>query len=144
MVVTQREDRLSIGSLAALSGVKIETIRYYERIGLLTEASRTSGGRRLYAEPDVRALSFIRRARELGFSLDEIRSLLKLAHGSGSCGQFKAIAEQRLEEVRARIRDLGKIEHALDVTIGRCAGDDGPNCAILHVLKGGQPSPSGA
>ena len=139
MIVTPRENGLSIGRLAALSGVKIETIRYYERIGLLSEASRTSGGRRQFGEDDVRALSFVRRARELGFSLDEIRSLLQLALSQASCRQFKQVAELRLEEVRARMRDLGKIERALDVTIGRCAGDDGPHCAILDALEGDRP-----
>ena len=134
------KEALSIGRLAALSGVKIETIRYYERIGLLAQASRTPGGRRLYGEDDARALSFIRRARALGFSLDDIRALLRLALGNGTCRQFKEIADQRLEEIRARLRDLGRIERALDVAIGGCAGDDGTNCAILDAIEHDLPA----
>jgi MerR family mercuric resistance operon transcriptional regulator len=138
--VTPPETGLSIGQLSALAGVKIETIRYYERIGLLAEAPRTNGGRRLYGEADVRALSFIRRARELGFSLDDIRSLLRLALSKAGCRQFKEIAELRLEEIRGRIRDLGRIAQALDGAVGRCAGDDAPDCAILDALERDRPA----
>jgi MerR family mercuric resistance operon transcriptional regulator len=126
--------RFPIGRLSAASGVNIETIRYYERIKLLVPPPRTPGGRRLYGEDDLRALEFIRRARELGFSLEEIRALLRLATHGASCRQVRAIAVPRLEDIRARLRDLRNMERALEAAVSRCSGQDVPECAILDAL----------
>lgn len=123
-----------IGKLAASSGVAIETIRYYERIKLLARPARTQSGRRLYGQADLRAMVFIRRARELGFSLDEIRTLLHLAGPNGSCREVREIVVPRLHDTRAKLRDLRKIERVLTSTLSRCSGKDVPDCAILDVL----------
>lgn len=129
-------EKFPIGKLSAGSGVNIETIRYYERIGLLGRPSRTQSGRRVYGQEAVRVLVFIRRSRELGFSLDEIRALLGLAGQKPSCREVRDIAEPRLADVRARLRDLRKIEQVLASTLSRCSGSDVPECPILDVLEG--------
>jgi MerR family mercuric resistance operon transcriptional regulator len=127
-------EKFPIGKLAASSGVGIETIRYYERIKLLAPPARTQNGRRLYGPADLRALAFIRRSRELGFSLDEIRALLHLAGPAASCRQVREIAAPRLDDIRARLRDLRKMERVLESTLSRCSGKDVPECPILDVL----------
>lgn len=127
-------ERFPIGRLSASSGVNIETIRYYERIRLLAPPPRTPGGRRLYGDDDLRALVFIRRSRELGFSLEEIRTLMRLATQGASCGQFRAIALPRLEDIRARLRDLRRMERALEAAVLRCSGRDVPECPLLDAL----------
>lgn len=127
-------EKFPIGKLAASSGVTIETIRYYERVQLLAPPPRTPGGRRLYGHADLRALTFIRRSRELGFSLDEIRALLRLTGPAASCRQVREIAAPRLDDIRTKLRDLRKMERMLDSTLSRCSGKDVPECAILDVL----------
>jgi MerR family mercuric resistance operon transcriptional regulator len=130
-------ERFPIGRLSASSGVNIETIRYYERIKLLAPPPRTPGGRRLYSGDDLRTLVFIRRARELGFSLEEIRALVRLATQGASCQQVRDIAVSRLEDIRAKLRDLRKMERALDAAVSRCSGQDVPECPILDALDAG-------
>jgi MerR family mercuric resistance operon transcriptional regulator len=130
-------ERFPIGRLSASSGVNIETIRYYERIKLLAPPPRTPGGRRLYSRDDLRTLVFIRRARELGFSLEEIRALVRLATQGASCQQVRDIAVSRLEDIRAKLRDLRKMERALDAAVSRCSGQDVPECPILDALDAG-------
>lgn len=128
---------LTIGRLATLSGVNLETIRYYERIGLMPEPDRTEGGHRLYEADHRRRLTFIRRARELGFSIDEIRALLDLARPQRrSCEEVRAITAAHLDDVRAKIADLVRLEAVLAETVSRCA-DDGaaPSCPVLEVLE---------
>ena len=106
--------RLTIGQLSATSGVNIETIRYYERIRLLNAPPRTRGGHRSYNGADVRRLRFVRRARELGFGIDDIRAFLALAgQGGGSCGEVRDIAAQHLADIRAKLEDLRKLERIL-------------------------------
>jgi MerR family mercuric resistance operon transcriptional regulator len=99
---------LSIGQLSRRAGVNIETIRYYERIQILPAPPRTAGGRRAYGPAETRSLTFIRRSRELGFSLDEIRALLALARDSGTntCAEVRKLAAHHLADVQARIADL--------------------------------------
>jgi len=133
--------RFPIGRLSASSGVNIETIRYYERIKLLMPPPRTQSGRRLYGEDDLRALAFIRRSRELGFSLEEIRALMRLATNGASCRRVRDIAVPRLEDIRAKLRDLKKMERALDAAVSACSGKDVPECPILDALVGADPDP---
>ena len=100
---------LTIGQLAAAAGVNLETVRYYERINLMPSPARTASGYRAYEAEHVRKLAFIRRARELGFSIEQIRALLALAQPSrASCAEVRKIAQTHLDEVRAKIADLAK------------------------------------
>lgn len=134
--MTSRGD-LTIGQLAAQSGVKLETIRYYERVGLMPAPARTSGGHRAY-QPEHRArLGFIRRARELGFGLDAIRALIALAEpGQASCAQVKAIATDHLHEIRAKIADLTRLAAVLDTAVQQCGAGDRPICPVISTLGG--------
>ena len=127
-------DKFPIGKLSTLSEVNIETIRYYERIGLLARPQRTQSGRRIFNHEDLRVLVFIRRSRELGFSLEEIRALLRLAGPKASCRQVRDITLPRLADIRAKLRDLQKMEQILALTLARCSGKDVPECAILEAL----------
>jgi len=130
-------DRLTIGRLAARSGVNLETVRYYEKIGLMPEPGRTEGGHRVYDEQHRRRLAFIRRGRELGFSIEEIRALLDLAEPQRrSCDDVRTIASAHLQDVRAKIADLTRLEALLTATVDRChAGRVGPSCAVLDLLE---------
>lgn len=142
-ITASRAKARPIGELARLTGVNIETIRYYERISLLPRVARTQGGHRLYGAEEVRLLAFVRRARELGFSLDQIRSLLKLgAPAKASCAQVRQIASDHLADIRAKIRDLGRMERLLAGTIKQCTGKTAPHCPILDVLDVGRIEPS--
>jgi MerR family mercuric resistance operon transcriptional regulator len=124
----------SIGELSRLTGVNIETIRYYERIKMLPVPARTPGGHRVYGSTEARTLAFIRRARELGFALNEIRALRDLAGpGGASCAQVRKIASDHLKHIRARINDLTKLERLLARTIGKCSGT-APVCPVLDLL----------
>jgi len=126
---------LTIGALARESGVNIETIRYYERIGLIRPPPRSAGGHRLYGGEDVGRLGFIRRARELGFALDGIRVLLALVDGGAfTCAEIKAMTEQHLKDVEAKIRDLQTIAGVLRDMAARCDGGETPDCPIIGAL----------
>ena len=128
---------LTIGKLAALSGVNLETIRYYERIGLMPEPDRTEGGHRVYDKLLQHRLAFVRRGRELGFSIADIRVLLGLAEpGHRSCDDVQAIAAAHLEQVRAKVVDLVRLENILATTISRCASaGEAPSCPVLEMLE---------
>jgi MerR family mercuric resistance operon transcriptional regulator len=128
---------LTIGRLASSSGVNLETIRYYERIGLMPEPGRSQGGHRLYQDAHQRGLRFIRRSRDLGFGIDAIRALLGLAEpGRRSCGEVRTIAEAHLLGVRARIADLVRLECVLAETVARCGAPGAtPCCPVLEVLE---------
>jgi len=111
--ISARTDGLMIGELSKLTGVHIETIRYYERVKMLPKPPRTVGGRRVYDRAHVRRLGFIRRSRELGFSPDEIRALLRIGGPEkASCRQVRTIARAHLNDIRAKIKDLRKLERA--------------------------------
>jgi MerR family transcriptional regulator, mercuric resistance operon regulatory protein len=139
-ITASRAEHISIGELSRLSGVNIDTIRYYERIKMLPAPRRTASGRRVYGVMEVRLLAFIRRSRELGFSLNEIRALLRLgAPGKVSCGEVKAIATHHLKDIRAKLSDLKKLERLLAKTIARCAGGKAPNCPVLDILDVQRP-----
>jgi MerR family mercuric resistance operon transcriptional regulator len=127
---------ITIGKLAAAAGVNLETIRYYERIGLMPEPPRTASNQRDYEPSDIRRLSFIRRARELGFTLDEIRGLLALSKpGHRSCADVSQIAGAHLHDVRAKIKHLRKLERILSETVGKCSGRKVPACPVLDMLS---------
>ena len=128
-ITSSRAENFQIGELSKHSGVNIETIRYYEQIKMLPAPPRTASGRRVYRTTDLRILAFIRRSRELGFSLDEIRALLRLgAPGKASCSEVKEIAAHHLQDIRAKISDLAKLERLLAKTISRCSGNRVPDC----------------
>ncbi len=138
-ITNSRADRLSIGELAKRTGVHVETIRYYERIGLLPAPPRTPGGRRSYAEAHIRVLTFIRRGRQLGFPIGDIRALLGLAAPSDACcGEVEKIARAHLESIKAKIADLSKLERVLSETVSQCRGDDAPFCPVLDALSAGR------
>jgi MerR family transcriptional regulator, mercuric resistance operon regulatory protein len=134
-ITASRAEHKSIGELSRLSGVNIETIRYYERIKMLPPPPRTAGGRRVYGATDLRLLVFIRRSRELGFSLDEIRTLLRLGGPEkATCREVREIATHHLEDIRAKLGDLKKLERLLATTVARCSGRAAPDCPILDIL----------
>jgi len=134
-ITAARADGLTIGQLSKLTSVNIETIRYYEKIGMLPPPPRTEGGRRVYGRLQTRMLAFIRRARELGFSLDEIRALLRLGGPEkATCGEVKTIATRHLEDIRAKLSDLKKLERLLSKTVARCTGRATPDCPVLEIL----------
>ena len=134
-ITTSRADGLTIGGLSKLTGVNIETIRYYERIKMLPLPPRTSGGRRVYDPTHLRVLAFIRRSRELGFSPDEIRALLRLGGPEkATCREVREIAAHHLDDIRAKLRDLKKLERLLSKTVARCSGKTAPDCPVLDVL----------
>jgi MerR family mercuric resistance operon transcriptional regulator len=134
-ITASRAEHKPIGELSRLSGVNIETIRYYERIKMLPPPPRTAGGRRVYGATDLRLLVFIRRSRELGFSLDEIRTLLRLGGPEkATCREVREIATHHLEDIRAKLGDLKKLERLLATTVARCSGRAAPDCPILDIL----------
>jgi MerR family transcriptional regulator, mercuric resistance operon regulatory protein len=134
-ITSSRAENLPIGELSKRSGVNIETIRYYERVKMLAPPSRTDSGRRVYHSTDLRILVFIRRSRELGFSLDEIRALLRLGGPEkASCREVREIAAHHLEDIRARLADLKKLERLLAKTVARCSGRMAPDCPVLDIL----------
>lgn len=126
---------MSIGELAKQTGCKIETIRYYEKIGMMPKPSRSSGGHRIYVLEHVKRLLFIRRGRELGFSLGSIRDLLNLAdRKTASCKKVKDITSAHLEEVQGKITDLQSLEKVLGELVKRCKGRTIPDCPIIESL----------
>lgn len=128
--------RFSIGELARQTGVNIETIRYFEKVELLEKPGRTEGGHRIYGDSHVRALSFIRRARELGFTPKEVRAILDLGGpGSACCDEVREIALHHLEQVRGKLADLAKLERLLASTVERCSGGHVPDCPVIHMLE---------
>ena len=134
-ITTPRADELTIGRLSDLTGVNIETIRYYERTKVLSAPPRAANGRRIYQSGDVRILAFLRRARELGFSLDDIRALLRLGGPEkASCREVRRIASHHLDDIRTKITDLRKLERLLSKTVAQCSGSTAPDCPVLDIL----------
>ena len=143
-ITPSRAEDLPIGELSKRSGVKIETIRYYERVKMLPAPPRSASGRRVYGTTDLRILAFIRRSRELGFSLDDIRALLRLGGPArGSCREVREIAAHHLEEIRAKLDDLMKLERLLARTVARCSGRTAPDCPVLEILDIRRPKSEG-
>jgi MerR family mercuric resistance operon transcriptional regulator len=121
--------------------VNIETIRYYERIGMLPAPPRTASGRRVYGLVETRTLTFIRRSRELGFTLDEIRALLALAtdNGANTCSQVRELAARHLADVDAKIADLRAIASVLSDAVRRCDAGELPGCPLIDALSAQAP-----
>lgn len=135
---------MKISEASQASGCHLETIRYYERIGLMPAPTRTGSGYRSYSEQDVERLRFITRGRDLGFSLDEIRSLMRLDQdGDLACEDVTRLAQQHLIDVQERIRDLQRVARELERTIRSCGGGVRAQCAILDALKH-SPAPNEA
>ncbi|AOW15095.1 MerR family transcriptional regulator [Hydrogenophaga crassostreae] len=127
---------LTIGRLAQAAGVNVETIRFYQRKGLMPEPQRPTGGIRRYGEAEGSRLQFIKSAQRLGFSLDEVAELLQLDDGA-SCAQAQARAEAKLADVRGRLADLQRMEAALAELIQRCGAARGTvRCPLIAALKG--------
>jgi len=126
---------LKRAELASRSGCNIETIRYYEKTGMLPNPPRSPAGYRLYGDHHVARLRFILRARELGFSLEDIRGLLDLVDGgTQTCAEVKARTERHLADIRTRISDLKRIERVLARTARQCSGPAVPECPVLEAL----------
>ncbi|MCM2311504.1 MAG: helix-turn-helix domain-containing protein [Steroidobacteraceae bacterium] len=127
---------MKIGQVSAASGCQIETIRYYERIGLLKAPARTEAGYRHYTDADVDRLRFVARGRALGFSLEEIASLLRLAQDEGlSCDDVDRLARAHLADVQQRVGELLRIQEELQRTIEGCRGTQRSQCSILQALQ---------
>ncbi len=131
---------LRIGQLASRAGVGVETIRFYERSGLIEDPPRSESGYRRYSEEAVHHVRFIRRVSRLGFSLDEVREILDLRlEATGSLGDVRRKVEAKIRAMDARIADLQRIREALASLAGRCTGE-GPvsDCPILEALDAGE------
>ena len=127
---------LTRGQLSRATGCNIETIRYYEKTGLLPDPPRTGAGYRVYCATHAARLRFILRARELGFAMNDIRGLLGLGDGTApTCAEVKARTERHLDVIRAKIADLKRIEAVLAQTAARCSGRKVPTCPVLDVLE---------
>ena len=126
---------LTIGKLGQAAGVKVPTIRYYEQIGLLPNAERSTGNQRLYSRAVQDRLAFIRHARELGFPLEAIRDLLGMSdHPDQSCAEVDAIARAQLIAVEGRITRLQALKGELERMVGQCAGGTISDCHVIEVL----------
>jgi len=127
---------ITIGELSERTGVNVETIRYFEKVGLVEAPPRTEGGHRIYNSRHVRILGFIRRARELGFTQSDVRAILGLGGPAGACcDEVRDIALHHLEGVRRRIADLAEIEHLLASTVERCSGGHVPDCPVIDMIE---------
>lgn len=133
---TNKNNYLGIGALALRSGCKVETIRYYERAGLLKTPVRTEGNQRVYGEDDARRLAFIRNARELGFTIEAVRELLHLSENpSLACDEADIIASRHLEEVEARLKRLRALRKELKRMTTQCRGIIVSECRVIEVLS---------
>lgn len=133
----ESESSLTRGDLARVTACNIETIRYYEKAGLLPDPPRTGAGYRIYSAAHASRLRFILRARELGFSMDDIRGLLGLDDGTvPTCAEVKARTEGHLLDIQRKIADLRRIERVLIKTAKRCSGAEVPDCPVLETLSG--------
>lgn len=128
---------MNIGAAAEQSGVPAKTIRYYESVGLIQPAERTAAGYRVYGKQDVETLRFVQRARGLGFSVEEVGSLLALWRDrSRSSAEVKALARHRVEDIDRKITELTEMRATLLHLMERCHGDARPECPILQGLAG--------
>ena len=132
--------RFSIGELARQSDVNIETIRYYEKIGVMPAPARSAGGYRVYGPEQLKRLSFVRRGRELGFSLDELRGLLRLVDGhTCTCAEVRALTLDHVAEVRRKIADLRRLERVMADMAAQCTGNRVPECPVIDALFDARP-----
>lgn len=125
------------GKLADKTGCNAETIRYYEKIGLMPEPRRSAGGHRQYDDSHERRLGFVMRGRELGFPIDDLKSLLDLVDRRAvSCSEVEKLAISHLQAVRDKIDDLKRMEKVLSTTVDACSGEDVPECPLIDTLFG--------
>lgn len=135
MVDKTSETGLLIGEVARRSGVQIETIRYYERAGVLPKPGRSGGGHRLYTADQLNRLTFVRRSREMGFSLDQVRAMLGLVDNQNmTCAQIHTMTIDHLTSVRKKLTDLRRLERTLKEMANECSRGEIPNCAIIDSL----------
>jgi DNA-binding transcriptional MerR regulator len=133
---------LPIGTLAERTGCNVPTIRYYEEIGLLPRAARSASGHRVYSETDMRHLLFIRRCRDFGFPIEQVRALVTLMNeGTKNCMEARDLAQERLDAVRQKIREMKALERSLSQFVASCnsscAGGPASACVILEDLASG-------
>ena len=134
--VVRRTGGLSRGEFARRTGVNSETIRYFERAGILPAPPRTEGGHRVYDETHVRTLGFVRRARSLGFTPDEVRTIIELGGPEKApCAGIRDIVTHHLQQVRSKIADLLEIERLLAATIEHCSGGAESDCAVIEMIE---------
>ena len=133
---------MTIGEVARLAGLGVETVRFYERKGLVPEPPRRRSGYRMYPPETIPRLAFIRRAKELGFTLAEIGELLELREATGPCAEVRQRAEAKIASIKARIRDLERMRDALGALASSCAsGTVTAPCPIIEALDGrGEPN----
>jgi len=128
--------RISRGDLARRTGVNIESIRYFETIGVLAAPERTQGGHRIYDEGHVRTLGFVRRARNLGFKPQDVRAILALGGpGKADCAEVRTIAEHHLKQIQAKLADLIELERLLAATVEHCSGKAAPECPVIDLIE---------
>lgn len=127
---------MNIGETSKASGVSAKMIRHYESIGLIGEAQRTDAGYRVYGPRDVQVLQFIHRSRELGFALEQIKTLLALWQDKQRASKdVRAMAKQHIAELDKKINDMQSMKRTLEKLAGACHGDDRPDCPILDDLS---------
>jgi len=123
------------GKLAQSTGCNLETIRYYEKIGLLHEPDRTESGHRVYSDDDQRRLKFVLRSRELGFSIEELRGLLNLVDSNDyTCGEVLDVTTRHIADIKSKISDLKKLQRILSDMSSQCAGGEVPDCPVINSL----------
>ncbi len=137
-------ENLTIGAFAEAAGVNVETIRFYQRKGLLAEPDKPYGSIRRYGEVDVTRVRFVKSAQRLGFSLDEIAELLRLEDGA-HCDEARGLAEHKLKDVREKMADLARMEAVLSELVCACHARKGNvSCPLIASLQGGTPRSAGA
>jgi MerR family transcriptional regulator, mercuric resistance operon regulatory protein len=131
--------KMFIGELSRRTKVNIETVRYYERKGIMPSPPRTESGHRIYDENHLKRLSFVRRCRELGFGLDSVMEMLRMVDGGGvTCEQVRTVSKNHLDDVRLKIADLKRLEKTLNRTVSLCEGGKDPDCPIIEALYFGE------
>lgn len=136
---------MKIGEVAAEAGVSVQTVRFYERSGILPEPPRSPSGYRSYGQDDLQRVRFVRRAKELGFTLSEVRELLDLrVDPRRTADDVRSRAEVKIQTTRSKIRDLQRIEHALQHLVDSCQAHGSPDaCALMHAIGAEYHEPEG-
>lgn len=131
---TSQKREFTRGKLAKEAGVNLETIRFYEKIGLMPDPPRTEAGYRCYSVDHLKRLKFIRRSRELGFTNQEVAGLLEMVDGTYACNEVKDIALVNVDLITRKMTDLKKMQKALETMASQCRGGNTPDCAIIDQL----------
>ena len=140
---SQSGTQFTIGRLAKRAGVGIDTVRFYERRGLLPQPQRTASGYRLYSEDTINRIRFVRKAKQLGFTLDEIENLLELQDHGGRKSAVKAITTRKLEQIDAKIADLSRMRAVLETLAAECTGKGSVStCPIIEAIASDETSDS--